>query len=450
MEPDIRERVRRAKRASIVLAAKSTEEKDMALEAMARALDSRRETILEENAKDVSAAEEMVSRGELSKALLKRLIVTDQKIDTMVAGIRDVISLPDPVGRTMDSLELDSGLELYQVSAPIGLIGVIFESRPDVIPQIMALCLKSGNATAFKGGSEASRSNRILFQVLVEAISSIDGMPGEAFQLMETREDVSAILDLDEHIDLLIPRGSNDFVRYIQDNTRIPVLGHASGICHVYVDKEMDDEMAWRVCLDSKIQYAAVCNAMETLLIHQDVLEEFLPEMVRRLIDNNVEVRCDNLSLEILAGIKDLDKSNIVSVTDEDWDTEYTDLIISIRVVDSMASAIEHINNHGSHHTDAIVTIDVERAARFASLVDSSSVMVNCSTRFADGYRYGKGAEVGISTNKIHARGPVGMEGLMIYKYVVIGDGQIVADYSGDGARGFTHRKLDNQYPLGD
>lgn len=447
MEPNIRERVVRAKRASIILASRSTEEKNRALEAMVVALDSNRDSILQENEKDVSVAESLVAKGDLSKALLKRLIVTDSKIDAMIDGINDVIGLVDPVGRTQETLELDEGLELYRISAPIGLIGVIFESRPDVIPQIMSLCLKSGNATVFKGGSEAARSNRALFEILVSAIESVEGIPIEAFQLMETREDVSAILDLDDQIDLLIPRGSNQFVRYIQDNTRIPVLGHASGICHAYVDEEADLEKAWNVCLDSKVQYAAVCNAVETLLVHFKIAEEFLPEMARRLREKGVELRCDPSSFELLTGIEKVEKDRIVPATEEDWATEYNDLILTVGTVDSMEEAIDHINIYGSHHTDAIVTESRESASKFASLVDSSSVMVNCSTRFADGFRYGKGAEVGISTNKIHARGPVGMEGLMIYKYVLIGKGQIVADYTGPGARRFTHTWLKGEYP---
>ncbi len=450
MSGNISERVRSAKIASISLASKRTEEKNRALEAMAMALDSNRERILEENARDVSIANEMVASGKMNQALLKRLLVTDRKIDTMVEGIRDVISLPDPVGKTLSAIELDSHLELYQVSAPIGLIGVIFESRPDVIPQIMSLCLKSGNATAFKGGSEAKRSNRILFDVLVEAIGSIEKMPTEAFQLMETREDVNAILALDDQIDLLIPRGTNDFVRYIQDNTRIPVLGHASGVCHLYVDKEADRGMARRVCVDSKIQYPAVCNALETALVHSDVIESVLPGMAKQLIENGVEIRCDRRSFDVLSGIVGSDESNLVRATEQDWGREYNDLVLSVKVVDSIEQAIDHINVHGSHHTDAIVTNDTGRAARFVSMVDSSSVMVNCSTRFADGYRYGKGAEVGISTNKIHSRGPVGMEGLIIYKYVLIGEGQVVADYVGKDGRGFTHRKIDRFFPLGE
>jgi glutamate-5-semialdehyde dehydrogenase len=447
MEPDIRERVVGAKRASIILASRSTEEKNRALEAMAAALDFNRNSILNENEKDVSVAEGLVAKGDLSKALLKRLVVTDSKIDAMIDGIKDVIDLEDPVGRTQEALELDEGLELYRISAPIGLIGVIFESRPDVIPQIMSLCLKSGNATVFKGGSEAARSNRALFEILVGALGSVNGIPAEAFQLMETREDVSAILDLDDQIDLLIPRGSNQFVRYIQDNTRIPVLGHASGICHAYVDEGADLEKAWNVCLDSKVQYAAVCNAVETLLVHLNIAQKFLPEMARRLQGKGVELRCDPSSLELLTGIGGLETAHIVPAAEEDWATEYNDLILTVGIVGSMEEAIDHINIYGSHHTDAIVTESRESASKFASLVDSSSVMVNCSTRFADGYRYGKGAEVGISTNKIHARGPVGMEGLMIYKYVLIGEGQVVADYSGPGARRFTHAPLKGQYP---
>ena len=448
MEPDIKDRVERAKRASIILASKSTGLKNRALEAMAEALDSNRGRIIEENAKDVTLAEELVASGKMSKALLKRLVVTDTKIDSMIDGIKDVIALEDPVGKTLDAIELDEGLDLYKVSAPIGLIGVIFESRPDVIPQIMSLCLKSGNATVFKGGSEAARSNRALFEILVDATRSVEGISSDAFQLMETREDVSAILDLDQYIDLLIPRGSNQFVQYIQDNTRIPVLGHASGICHVYIDEQADLEKAWDISLDSKVQYAAVCNAAETLLVHKEIAKEFLPTMAQRLLEKEVELRCDRASLEMLLIIEGLDGSNIVIATEEDWETEYNDLILSVGIVNSMDEAIDHINSFGSHHTDAVVTENRENASKFVSLVDSSSVMVNCSTRFADGYRYGKGAEVGISTNKIHARGPVGMEGLTIYKYVLIGNGQTVADYSGPKGRKFTHRKLEGDYPL--
>ncbi|MDD3398388.1 MAG: glutamate-5-semialdehyde dehydrogenase [Candidatus Methanomethylophilaceae archaeon] len=445
MNSTIKDRVRKAKEASIALAAQSTDVKQKALAAMAEALDANRARIFAANSQDMQAAEEMVKRGEMTSALAKRLKVDDGKIDGMIAGIRDVMSLPDPVGRTLDALELDSGLMLYQVSCPIGLIGVIFESRPDVVPQILSLCLKSGNATVFKGGSEAQNSNRALFQVLVEAAGSITGIPPDAFQLMESRDDVNAILEFDEYIDLLIPRGSNSFVRFIQDHTRIPVLGHAAGICHVYVDEHADPAKASGLVLDSKIQYAAVCNAAETLLVHQKAAADLLPSLVRDLMDASVEVRVDEASAAILAskGVK-----GWKAASDEDWDTEYNDMIISVKVVEDVDEAIRHINRHGSGHTDSIITEDRGIAARFISLVDSSSVMVNASTRFSDGYRYGKGAEVGISTNKIHARGPVGMEGLMIYKYVLLGEGHVVKDYAGAGAKAFTHVRKDETFQI--
>jgi len=433
-------RITLAKSASIPLASVPGATKNSALAAMASALDSNREKIISANKKDLEAAEKLVEAGKLSKALVKRLKVDDVKIDEMIAGIKDVIKFDDPVGKTLSALELDSGLELYQVSCPIGLIGVIFESRPDVVPQIMSLCLKSGNATIFKGGSEAAHSNRAIFDVLVNAIESTEGMPHGAFALMETREEVNEMLKLDDYINLLIPRGSNEFVKYIQDNTRIPVLGHSAGICHVYVDSEADMKKALDVCYDAKVQYPAVCNAMETLLVHKDIAGEFLPGMGKKYNEAGVELRCDERSFELLAGMGFL--KAILHATLEDWSTEYNDLILSIKVMDSLDEAIDHINKYGSHHTDAIITENKTSAGRFIDLVDSSSVMWNASTRFSDGFRYGKGAEVGISTNKIHARGPVGMEGLLIYKYALLGNGHKVADYVGKNARKYTHRKL--------
>lgn len=441
MVTDIEAKVIQAKRASIVLASVDTATKNAALEAMARALDGNRDRILEANRRDVELAEKLKRKGELPQAMVDRLKVNDSKITGMINGIRDVIRLDDPVGKTIDALELDKGLDLYQVSCPIGLIGVIFEARPDVVPQVMSLCLKSGNSTIFKGGSEAACSNRAIFDLLLEAAESVEGMPEGAFQLIETREEVKDLLSMDEYIDLLIPRGSNAFVKFIQDNTRIPVLGHADGICHAYVDSYADLGKAYSVCLDSKVQYPAVCNAIETLLIHESVVDRFLPAMARMYDSAGVEMRCDASSYAILEHIDFL--KSIVRATEEDWSTEYNDLIISIRVVDSIESAIEHINTYGSHHTDVIITENPFNRKAFTDLVDSSSVMVNASTRFADGFRYGKGAEVGISTNKIHARGPVGMEGLLIYKYILLGNGHKVADYVGPDARGFTHTKLD-------
>ena len=426
----------RAKTAAIELSALDTSVKDAALSAMADALDRNRERILSANAKDMESAEESEKRGELSKSLVKRLMVTDSKIDGMIDGIKDVISLKDPVGETMSTLEMDKGLTLYQIRCPIGVIGVIFESRPDVVPQIMSLCLKSGNAVIFKGGMEASNSNEELFNILSEAAYGA-GVPRGSFVLLRTREDVNAILAMDEYIDLLIPRGSNQFVKYIQSNTRIPVLGHAAGICHVYIDEYADIDKALKVTLDSKIQYPAVCNAVETLLVNSKIAEEFLPEMDSLLHENGVEIRADERCISVM--------EHAVRADDEDWDTEYNDLIISVKMVDSVREAIDFINKHGSHHTDAIVTENRESMIAFSKSVDSADVMINASTRFADGYRFGKGAEVGISTNKIHSRGPVGMEGLMIYKYVLVGDGQVVKDYVGPDSKRFTHVPVDKE-----
>jgi gamma-glutamyl phosphate reductase len=436
----IREQVSGAKKASIELAALSTDVKDKALDAMAAALDKFRKEILQANAEDLKNADAMFRNGDITQVLIDRLKVTDVKITGMIAGIRDVIKLKDPVGQTLAALELDDDLELYQVSCPIGVLGVIFESRPDVVPQIMSLCLKSGNAVIFKGGKEASASNRSLFSILRDAAASA-GVPKDVFVLMESRDDVNAILEMDEYIDLLIPRGSNEFVRFIQDNTRIPVLGHAAGICHVYVDKSADMKKALDVVLDSKIQYPAVCNAVETLIVHSEISKGFLPKMAELFIRNGVEIRADERSAKIIG--KDAKKAE-----DSDWDEEYNDLIISVKTVDSVNEAVLFINEHGSGHTDTIISEDRDATLRFVSMVDSAGVLVNASTRFDDGYRFGKGAEVGISTNKIHARGPVGMEGLMIYKYILIGNGHVVKDYSGSDPKKYKHKVMKKSFKL--
>lgn len=428
---DVVMKIRNAKVESRKLAALPTPVKDSALEAMAMALDSSRQVILDANAKDMENAR---SEG-LGKVMLKRLSVDDSKIDSMIAGIRSVISLKDPVGDTLSAMELDDGLTLYQISCPIGLIGVIFESRPDVVPQIMSLCLKSGNGVVFKGGKEATETNRALFTVLRDSVERI--VPASSFVMIETREDVNTILGLNECIDLLIPRGSNEFVRFIQQNTSIPVLGHAAGICHVYVDSDADLGKAWEVALDSKVQYPAVCNAMETLLVNRRVADRFLPKMNQLLREHDVDVRCDSLSLPSMEGA--------TPVSEEDWDTEYNDYVLSVKVVSTVEEAVDFINTHGSHHTDAIITENVQNMSYFINNVDSADVFVNASTRFADGYRFGKGAEVGISTNKIHSRGPVGMEGLMIYKYVLMGGGQVVKDYVGESARPYKHTVVDKK-----
>lgn len=436
---DIVSEIRKAKTASIDLSVLTTDVKDRALSSMASALDANRQIILEANDRDLAVGKAMLDAGEISGSMFKRLKLDDSKIDGMIAGIRDVISLDDPVGEQMSALELDEGLVLYQLRCPIGMLGVIFESRPDVVPQIMSLCLKSGNAVAFKGGREAFNTIKVLFTILRDAAESA-GVPGDAFVLMESRSDIDSILQLNDCIDLLIPRGSNEFVRYIQSHTAIPVLGHAAGICHVYVDDKADLDQACKVVLDSKIQYPAVCNATETLLVHTDVAGSFIPMMLDLFESNGVEVRGDDRTMSI---------RDCVPASDEDWDTEYGDMIISVKVVDSMSEAISFINTHGSHHTDAIMTTDMSHAAVFTKMVDSADVFVNASTRFADGFRYGKGAEVGISTNKIHSRGPVGMEGLMIYKYVLVGNGQVVKDYVGPGCRSYTHVPSAEKYPFG-
>lgn len=443
MGNQMQEKASKAKAASVLLANVSTEAKNRTLSAMADALEKNKSVLLEANQKDLEEAAAMLKNNELSSALYDRLKLSDAKFKDMVSGIRDVAKLEDPVGKTLSTLVLDEGLTLYQISCPIGVIGVIFEARPDVVPQVMSLCLKSGNATIFKGGSEAKHSNRALFDVLIDAMNTVSEIPTDAFQLAESREDVAEMLKLDQYIDLLIPRGSNAFVKYIQDNTRISVLGHTSGICHAYVAESADLPTAYAVCLDSKIQYPAACNAIETLLVNDKIAEKFLPEMCRIYRENGVELRFDDKSYQIAekAGGIELKKA-----TEADWDAEYNELILSVKIVDSVDEAIGHINCHGSHHTDVILSADPQEIDKFTGLVDSSSVMVNASSRFADGFRYGKGAEVGISTNKIHSRGPVGMEGLMIYKYILSGSGHLVKDYVGDTAKPYLHKKTQKKY----
>ncbi|RLG23745.1 glutamate-5-semialdehyde dehydrogenase [Methanosarcinales archaeon] len=423
----IEEQAKLAGEAALRIASASTEQKNLALERVASNLDERRVEILDANERDVADAE----RGNLTPALIKRLELSDKKIDDMVEGVRSVIGLEDPVGEVLAETMLDESLTLYKVSTPIGVIGVIFESRPDALVQISSLCLKSGNAVILKGGSEARNSNRVLYSIIKAAIEE-DEVFRDSIQLVETREDVRELLGLDRYIDLMIPRGSNALVRYVQENTKIPVLGHSDGICHVYVDRDADLPMAVDIAFDSKCEYAAVCNAMETLLVHSTVAERFLNAVKTRYDSRGVELRGDERVRAVV---------ECVPVSDDDWVTEYNDLILSIRVVDSLDDAIDHINRYGSHHTDAIVTANEESANRFLDEVDSSSVMWNCSTRFSDGFRYGLGSEVGISTGKIHSRGPVGLEGLTIYKYKLIGNGQIVADYT-EGSKKFIHSKL--------
>ncbi|MDJ0720488.1 MAG: glutamate-5-semialdehyde dehydrogenase [Desulfobacterales bacterium] len=425
---------RQSKAAAIQLAAAGTDAKNRALANIARALESQTAAIQAANQADLERA----AREQLAAPLLKRLRFDAAKIAEACAGLRSLIDLDDPVGATLGATALDDSLTLYRVSRPIGVIGVIFESRPDALVQISSLCLKSGNAVLLKGGSEAAGTNRILAEIIDQAGREA-GIPDGWLHLMETRADVAALLEMDAFIDLIIPRGSNDFVRHIMDNTRIPVLGHADGICHVYLDRSADPEMARRIAVDSKTQYVAVCNAAETLLVHAAVAGPLLPALKADLEARGVDIRGCPRTADIIP---------VAPATEADWHTEYLDLVVSVRVVDSLDAAIAHINRYGSGHTDVIVTADRERALRFMDRVDTADVFVNCSSRFSDGFRFGLGAEVGISTNKIHARGPVGLEGLLIYQWRLVGDGQIVADYSGPEGRAFKHERLDKDFEI--
>ena len=430
-------KVAEAQTAALELAKLDDDERSEALHAVADALVENEERILDANETDVAEGEELLEAGEYSQALVDRLKLSPSKLDDIAEMVRSVAEQDDPLGRTLSARRLDDGLELYKVGVPIGVIGTVFESRPDALVQIAALSLKSGNAVILKGGSEASHSNRVLYEVIREATSDMpDGWAG----LIEAREDVNAMLELDDSIDLLMPRGSSEFVSYIQDNTKIPVLGHTEGVCHVFVDRDADVEMAEDVAFDAKVQYPAVCNAVETLLIHESVAADFLPGMVERYRDAGVTLRGDAATREVV----DVDPA-----TDADWETEYGDLELSIKVVDSLDAAVDHVNAYGSKHTESILTEDADRAGTFVRSIDAASVFHNASTRFADGYRYGLGAEVGISTGKVHARGPVGLEGLTTYKYYLEGDGHLVASYSGEDALPFSHRELDAEWEFG-
>ncbi len=412
---------------SPVMAATSVEVRNAALARIRDALLAHQDEIFAANKLDLEAAE----RDGVAAAVVKRLKFDEGKLADVCAGIQDLIGLPDPVGRELLRRELDEGLVLERQSCPIGVIGVILEGRPDALVQISTLCLKSGNCALLKGGSETMRTNKALFDVIYAA--AVDaGLPAECLYQVEAREEIGELLGCDESVDLLIPRGSNAFVRYIMDHTRIPVMGHADGICHIYVDGAADLEKAVRIVVDAKVQYTAACNAVETVLVQRSAAEQLLPAIVAGLEAEGVEVRGTD-EVQAIAACK--------PATDEDWDNEYLALIVSIKLVEDVDEAIEHINKHGSHHTDAIVTEDAATAERFLQLVDSAGVYQNASTRFADGFRYGFGAEVGISTSKLHARGPVGLEGLVTYKYKIYGTDHIVGDYA-TGVRSFHFRDL--------
>ncbi len=438
-ETDIEADVEEAQHAALELAKLSDEERTAALHEIADAIEARTDEILAENETDVEEGERLLEAGEYTQALVDRLKLSASKVESIAEMVHSVAEQDDPLGRTLSARELDDDLELYKVAVPIGVVGTVFESRPDALVQIAALGLKSGNAVILKGGSEALHSNRILFEIIADAAADADIPDGWA-QHIEAREDVDALLEMDESIDLLMPRGSSEFVSYIQDNTSIPVLGHTEGICHVYVDDAADLSMAEDIAYDAKVQYPAVCNAVETLLVHEDVAEAFLPAIADRYETADVEIRGDEATREIV---------DVAAATAADWDTEYGDLIVSVKVVDSLEAAIDHVTTHGSKHTESIVTEDADRASTFMRSIDSASVFHNASTRFADGYRFGLGAEVGISTGKIHARGPVGLEGLTTYKYHLEGDGQLVATYAGEDAKPYTHDEFDGDWVPG-
>ncbi len=434
-----------ARAASLALGSLDTESKNFVLFELAEDIIMQGGRIIDANRKDIKAA-----RGRLSDVLLKRLAVDEVKVKEMAEMVRSVAKLDDPSGKVLSVMELDEGLILKKVSVPIGVLCCIFESRPEVVVQISALALKSGNVVLLKGGSEAEKTNQALAEIIRDSIRDNKGMPENAVQLVETREAVKEILKMDEFIDLIIPRGSSALVKYIQSNTRIPVLGHAEGVCSVFIDREADLGKALRVTFDAKCQYPAVCNAMENLLVHKGIAERFVSLISREFLKNGVEVRGDGGVLEIIKKDRTIydfiasgkiKKEKIKKAAEKDWDTEYNDMIISIKIIADVDEAIDFINKHGSGHTDAIVTENKEHARKFTTLVDSSSVMVNASTRFADGYRYGLGAEVGISTNKVHARGPVGLEGLVIHKFILEGKGHTVKEYV-EGKKKFRHKKV--------
>lgn len=414
---DFIEIAKSAKQASLKIADISTDLKNQALTAIADALENNKEEIFTANKQDLADAETLVKSGEITKATFNRLKLDENKMRDMISGIRDIAKLEDPVNKVLLARELDKDLTLYKVSCPIGVLGIIFEARPDVIAQISSLAIKSSNAVILKGGKESINTNKTILGIINTTLDKIEGFPKNVLNQVFTRDDVAEMLKCDKYINLIIPRGGNKLVKFIKENTKIPVLGHADGICHIFTDKTADLAMAKNVIIDAKTQYPSACNAVETLLIHEEFANK--EELLNALEQ---------------AGIK------LIS-NPETWDFEYGDKILAYKTVKNIDEAIEHINTYGSGHTDSILTSDVENAEKFMNKVDSAGVYFNASTRFADGFRYGFGAEVGISTNKTHARGPVGLEGLTIYKYKLKGNGQIVADYA-YGEKQFSHKDL--------
>ncbi len=417
-----------AKQASIEALQLSTETKNNALSKVAECIENNKKEILKANNADLEAAKTLLKSSEISQSTYNRLKLDENKLRDMISGIKDIVKLKDPVNIELWSKEIAENITLKKVSCPIGVIGVIFEARPDVISQISSLAIKSSNAVILKGGKEATNTNKIIFEIIKNAIESTENFPKNMINLIFSREDVAELLKADEYVNLIIPRGSNSLVKFIKANTKIPVLGHADGICHIYIDESADIEKVINICIDAKCQYPSACNSVETILINEKELLNILPKLMFSLIQNGVTVVGDEKVKSIMP--------NIELATEADWQTEYGDKKVSIKTVKDINEAINHINKYGSGHTDCIITENDENAQKFMMFVDSAGVYKNISTRFADGFRYGFGAEVGISTNKTHARGPVGLDGLTIYKYKLFGNGDIVADFT-SGKRKF-------------
>lgn len=417
MNFDFIEIAKNAKIASLKVAELDTNIKNQALENIAQMLEEHKSEIFEANAQDLEEAKTLVETGEISQSAYNRLKLDENKMRDMIQGVKDIANLDDPIGKVLLKRQLDEDLILKKISCPIGVLGIIFEARPDVISQISSLAIKSSNAVILKGGKESKNTNKKILAVINSALEKTNGFPQNVIQQVFSREDVAQMLKCDQYINLIIPRGGNNLVKYIKSNTSIPVLGHASGICHIFVDKSADINMASKIVVDAKTQYPSACNAVETLLIHKDFPKKD----------------------ELLASLQ-LNEIKLVP-NPESWETEYGETTLSVKTVNSLEEAIEHINTYGSGHTDSIITNDLTNAEKFMNNVDSAGVYFNASTRFADGFRYGFGAEVGISTNKTHARGPVGLEGLTIYKYKLYGNGQIVDDYA-KGKKSFHHKDL--------
>ena len=414
IQKNIQTKAKRAKSAMRVLSRSSADIRNSALFAMAENLLNAKDVIQEANRIDLEKGEETG----LEKPLMQRLLLDNKKIERMADNLRQVAALPDPIGDVISMGDRPNGLKIGRVRVPIGVVGVVYESRPDVTVEVSALCIKSGNGVILRGGSEAIRSNTILASLLSETAAK-QGVP-DAIQFVDTtdRQAVYELIRLPEYIDLVIPRGSNEFVQFLMRESDVPVLGHADGICHIYVDENADLDMATKLCMNAKVGYkVGVCNAIETLLVHEHVAEKYLPAICEKLQKANVEIRGCIQTRNIFPGAK--------TASEDDWRTEYLDYILSVRVVGSMEEAIDHIEEYGSHHSDAIITENYHAAERFLKEVDSAAVYVNASTVFTDGYEFGLGAEVGISTQKLHSRGPMGLEGLTSYKYIVYGNGQV-------------------------